>query len=66
MPGALEGMRVVDLTHHIVGPFATKLLADYGADVVKIERPDGGDAARRLGPSSTTSPTTRAPGCSCS
>jgi crotonobetainyl-CoA:carnitine CoA-transferase CaiB-like acyl-CoA transferase len=50
MPSALEGMRVVDLTHHIVGPFATKLLADYGADVVKVERPDGGDAARRLGP----------------
>jgi crotonobetainyl-CoA:carnitine CoA-transferase CaiB-like acyl-CoA transferase len=50
MPSALAGMHVVDLTHHIVGPFATKLLADYGADVVKVERPDGGDAARRLGP----------------
>jgi crotonobetainyl-CoA:carnitine CoA-transferase CaiB-like acyl-CoA transferase len=47
---ALEGMHVIDLTQHIVGPYATKLLADYGADVVKVERPDGGDAARRLGP----------------
>lgn len=50
MSSALEGMRVIDLTHHIVGPFATKLLADYGADVVKVERPGGGDAARQLGP----------------
>ena len=49
MPAALEGVRVVDLTHHITGPYCTKLLADYGADVVKIERP-GGDPARRLAP----------------
>jgi crotonobetainyl-CoA:carnitine CoA-transferase CaiB-like acyl-CoA transferase len=41
---------VVDLTHHIVGPYCTKLLADYGAEVIKIERPDGGDPARRTGP----------------
>lgn len=47
--GALAGVRVIDLTHHIAGPYATKLLADFGADVVKIERP-GGDPARRLPP----------------
>ncbi|MCS7207845.1 MAG: CoA transferase [Dehalococcoidia bacterium] len=50
MPQALEGIRVLDLTHYIAGPFATRLLADLGADVVKVERPRGGDPARRLGP----------------
>jgi len=47
---ALEGVKVLDLTHHIAGPYCTKLFADYGADVVKVERPDGGDPARRMGP----------------
>jgi len=47
---ALRGVRVLDLTQYIAGPFATKLLAGYGADVVKLERPDGGDPARKLGP----------------
>ncbi|MFQ5380545.1 MAG: CaiB/BaiF CoA transferase family protein [Dehalococcoidia bacterium] len=45
----LDGVRVLDLTHHIAGPYATKLFADFGADVVKVESP-GGDIARRLGP----------------
>ena len=47
---ALAGVTVLDLTHHISGPYCTKLLADYGADVIKIERPGAGDAARRMGP----------------
>ena len=47
--GALAGVKVVDLTHHIAGPYATKLLADFGADVLKIERP-AGDPGRRLPP----------------
>ncbi len=46
---ALDNVVVLDLTHHIAGPYATKLLADFGADVIKVERP-GGDIARRLGP----------------
>ncbi|MBI2887581.1 MAG: CoA transferase [Chloroflexi bacterium] len=50
MPHALEGVSVIDLTHHIAGPYCTKLLADYGAEVIKVERPDGGDPARRMGP----------------
>ena len=47
---ALSDIKVLDFTHHIAGPYCTKLLADYGADVIKIERPDLGDGARRLGP----------------
>ena len=46
---ALEGVKVLDLTHHIAGPYCTKLLADFGAEVVKVERP-GGDPARRMAP----------------
>ena len=47
---ALEGVTVLDLTHYIAGPYATRLLAEYGADVIKIERRDGGDGSRRAGP----------------
>lgn len=45
----LEGVVVVDLSRNVAGPYATKLLADYGADVIKVEPPTG-DPSRRLGP----------------
>ncbi|MCH7553803.1 MAG: CoA transferase [Chloroflexi bacterium] len=50
MTALLTGLRVLDLTHHVAGPVAAKLLADYGADVIKVERPWGGDPARTRGP----------------
>ncbi len=49
-PLALEGIRVVDFTHYIAGPFATLILADMGADVVKIETPAKGDDFRHYPP----------------
>ncbi|MDN4018144.1 CaiB/BaiF CoA transferase family protein [Zwartia panacis] len=48
--GALTGLRVLDLSHGIAGPFAARLLGDHGADVIKIERPITGDFARTLPP----------------
>ena len=39
-PRALEGLRVLDIGHWIAGPFGPTLLADFGADVIKVEQPD--------------------------
>ncbi len=49
MPGPLHGIRVIDLTSMISGPLATMMLADHGAEVIKVENPDGGDYVRRAG-----------------
>ncbi len=46
----LSGVRVLDLSTVIAAPFAAGLMADFGADVIKVEQPEGGDPFRRLGP----------------
>lgn len=49
MTGALSGIKILDLTSVIFGPYASQILADYGADVIKVEAP-AGDSTRRTGP----------------
>jgi formyl-CoA transferase len=50
---ALQGIRIADFSHFIAGPLASMILADMGAEVIKIEKIDGGDDFRRLGPAVT-------------
>ena len=49
MKTPLEGIRVLDLSHALAGPFASTMLADYGAEVIKIEPPGSGDISRAWG-----------------
>ncbi|HLI05397.1 MAG TPA: CoA transferase [Ktedonobacteraceae bacterium] len=50
LTAALEGVRVLDMTQIMAGPFCAMLLADLGAEVIKIENPRGGDDSRRMAP----------------
>ena len=50
MASALQRLKVVDLSSHLSGPYCAMVLADHGADVIKIERPDSGDDARAMPP----------------
>ena len=48
--GALSHIRVLDLSRILAGPWASQILGDLGAEVIKIENPDGGDDTRHWGP----------------
>ena len=48
MPGPLHGIRIIDVSAMLSGPYATDILGDQGADVIKVEPPGSGDHTRRL------------------
>ena len=50
MAGPLQGIVVLDLSRILAGPWATQVLADFGAEVIKVEHPRGGDDTRKWGP----------------
>jgi formyl-CoA transferase len=50
MPGPLDDLRIIDLSRIVAGPLATQILSDYGAEVIKVEHPQGGDDSRQWAP----------------
>ena len=48
--GALDDIRIVDLSRVLAGPYCTMVLSDYGAEVIKVEQPKVGDGTRQWGP----------------
>lgn len=50
MPMPLEGIRILDLSRYLPGPFCTQIMADFGAEVIKVEDPRGGELGRSLAP----------------
>ena len=50
MNNILDGLKVIDCTQILAGPFCTMMLGDMGAEIIKVEKPNGGDDIRRFGP----------------